>query len=124
VIVAAVGIGFLISAVQVLPGLGLAAESVRAAADTHASTNAPLNLGALATLLLPNFYGALAGEYKGPGDVTQFYFYQGCCWSRWRWRDSRRRRIAIPLALIVPAVWYSLGTGHGTLLHPHPVARV
>jgi len=114
VIMAAVGIGFLISAVQVLPGLELAAQSVRAATDTHSATDAPLNPGALATLLLPNFYGAASGEYNGPGDITQFYFYQGLLLIPLALAGfARRKMIAIPLALIVPAVWYSLGPGTG-----------
>ena len=114
VIVAAVGIGFLIGAVQVLPGLELAAQSVRAATDTHSATDAPLNPGALATLLLPNFYGAASGEYKGPGDITQFYFYQGLLLIPLALAGfARRKMIAIPLALFVPAVWYSLGPGTG-----------
>jgi len=114
VIAAAVGIGFLLSAVQVLPGLELAAQSIRASADTHAATNAPLNPGALATLLLPDFYGAVSGEYKGPGDVTQFYFYQGLLLVPLAVAGlARRKTIAIPLALIVPAMWYALGPGAG-----------
>lgn len=114
VIMAAVGIGFLISAVQVLPGLELAAQSVRAATDTHSATDAPLNPGALATLLRPNFYGAASGEYNGPGDITQFYFYQGLLLIPLALAGfARRKMIAIPLALIVPAVWYSLGPGTG-----------
>lgn len=114
VIAAAVGIGFPLSAVQVLPGLELAAQSIRASADTHAATNAPLNPGALATLLLPDFYGAVSGEYKGPGDITQFYFYQGLLLVPLALAGfARRKTIAIPLALIVPAVWYALGPGAG-----------
>lgn len=114
VIVAAVGIGFLISAVQVLPGLELAAQSIRASADTHAATNAPLHPGALATLLLPDFYGAVSGKYKGPGDITQFYFYQGLLLVPLALVGfARRKMIAIPLALIAPAVWYALGPGAG-----------
>ena len=114
VIAAAVVIGFLMSAVQVLPGLELAAQSVRAGADTHAATNAPLNPVALATLIAPNFYNAASGEYKGPGDITQFYFYQGLLLVPLALAGfARRKTIAIPLALIVPALWYSLGPGTG-----------
>ncbi|MGH9557640.1 MAG: hypothetical protein ACRD30_00265, partial [Bryobacteraceae bacterium] len=71
------GIAFLISAIQVLPGLELASQSVRAGADYHGATNSPLHLGALATLFDPNFYGAIYGQYKGPADITQFDFYGG-----------------------------------------------
>jgi hypothetical protein len=114
VMVSAVAIGFLIGAIQVLPGLELAAQSVRAGANYHADTNSPLHLGALATLFYPNFYGAVSGEYKGPADITQFYLYQGLLLVPLALAGfARRKAIAIPLALIVPALWYSLGPGTG-----------
>ena len=110
----AAGIGFLISAIQVLPGLELAALSLRAVSDTHAATNSALNPASLATLVLPNFYGILSGDYKGPGDVTQFYFYGGLLLVPLAIAGFiRRKSIAIPLVLIVPALWYALGPGTG-----------
>ncbi len=114
VLASAVAMGFLLGAIQVLPGLELAGQSVRAAADYHAATNAPLHLGTLATLFYPNFYGAVSGEYKGPADITQFYLYQGLFLIPLALAGfARRRAIAIPLALIAPALWYSLGPGTG-----------
>ena len=113
-ILSAAGIGFLIAAVQILPGLELAALSLRAAADSHAATNAPLNLASLATLFLPNFYGVLSGDYKGPGDITQFYFYGGLLLLPLALAGFLSRKLlAIPLALILPALWYALGPGTG-----------
>jgi hypothetical protein len=114
VMASAVGIGFLIGAIQVLPGLELAAQSVRMAANYHADTNSPLNFAALATLFYPNFYGAISGGYKGPYDITQFYLYQGLLLVPLALAGfARRKTVAIPLALIAPALWYSLGPGTG-----------
>ncbi|HLX43241.1 MAG TPA: YfhO family protein [Bryobacteraceae bacterium] len=114
VLISAAAIGFLIAAVQVLPGLELASLSLRAASDSHAGTNSPLNLTSLATLVLPNFYGALSGDYKGPGDITQFYFYGGLLLIPLAIAGfARRKSLVIPLALIVPALWYALGPGTG-----------
>ncbi len=114
VMAAAVAGGFLMGAIQVLPGLELTLESVRSGANAHGITNAPLSWPALATLVAPNFFGVLSGGYKGPGDSTQFYFYQGLLLVPLAAAGfARRKGMAIPLALIVPALWYSLGPGTG-----------
>jgi hypothetical protein len=113
-LVSAAGIGFLISAIQVLPGLELSALSLRAISDSHGATNSALTPASLATLVLPNFYAALSGGYKGPGDITQFYFYGGFLLLPLALAGFvRRKSIAIPLVLIIPALWYSLGPGTG-----------
>ena len=81
----AVGAGPTLSAVMVLPGLELTAESLRAAADYSKDAGASLVPGALATLVSPDHYGALHPErYTGPPDITQFYLYMGSCWFPWR----------------------------------------
>lgn len=114
VLASTAAIAFLLGAVQVLPGLELTGQSGRAAADYRASTNAPLKPAALATLFVPNFYGVISGNYKGPEDMTQFYFYQGLFLVPLAGVGfARRKALAIPLALIVPALWYSLGPGTG-----------
>ena len=114
VIASAVAIAFLTSAIQVLPGLELTAQSGRAGENFHASTNAALEPRALATLILPNYFGTISGEYKGPADITQFYFYGGVLLIPLALAAfARRKTIAIPLALIVPALWYSLGPKTG-----------
>lgn len=113
VLVAATAVAFLLGAVQILPGLELTAQSDRAAANFHGATNAALKPAALATLAMPNFYGAASGNYSGPPDITQFYFYAGILlvplaivgiWKQWSW---------VPLALIVPALWYAFGPPGG-----------
>src|SRR5258706_4021856 len=107
-------VAFLLGAVQVLPGLELTGQSARATADYRSSTNAPLKLSALGTLFVPNFYGVISGDYKGPSDITQFYFYQGLLLIPLAAAAlAKRRTLLIPAALIVPAAWYSLGPGTG-----------
>jgi hypothetical protein len=114
VIGAAVVIGFLLSAVQVLPGLELTAQSGRATATYRTATNAPLNPAALATLVVPNFYGVISGDYKGPGDITQFYFYGGVLLLPLAFTAfGRRKSVAIPAVLVVIPLWYALGPKTG-----------
>ncbi len=105
----------LLSAIQTLPGLELATRSVRAAADYRGSTEGALDMGAVATLLAPDFLGAKSENYTGPGDVTQYYFYSGFLllplvllgWPR----NSAVRPYA--LALGIPAVLYMAGPALG-----------
>ncbi|QOY88891.1 YfhO family protein [Paludibaculum fermentans] len=107
----------LISAILILPGLELTANSIRARADFARQTSAVLTPGALFTLLIPDFYGAVTGAYKGPGDITQFYFYQGLLAPFLAMAGllyGKIRRVA--LALLIPALWYAFGPGGGLYL--------
>ena len=105
----------LLPAIMTLPGLELTGQSERAHADYARDSGAALVPGALVTLVSPDHYGIGEGEtYSGPQDITQFFLYQGilllplsgtgllACRRRW-----------IPLALVVPALWYSLGPAGG-----------
>ena len=103
----------LLSAIQTLPGLELTAQSDRAAANYHGATNAALKPAALATLVLPNFYGAASGNYSGPPDITQFYFYSGILLVPLAILGIWKKRNWIALALIVPALWYAFGPPGG-----------
>ena len=111
----AVGAAAVLSAVMVLPGLELTAESVRAGADYTKDAGASLTAGGLATLVSPDHYGALDPEhYNGPPDITQFYYYMGILLvplallgltaARERWYG---------LALTVAGVWYAMGPAGG-----------
>jgi len=113
VLIVTTAAAILLGAIQILPGLELTAQSDRAVANFHGATNAALKPGALATLVLPNFYGAVSGNYSGPPDITQFYFYAGILlvplaivgiWKKHSW---------VALALIVPALWYAFGPPAG-----------
>lgn len=113
VLAATAGIAVLLGAVQILPGLELTAQSDRAQANFHGATNAALKPPALATLVLPNFYGAVSGNYSGPPDITQFYFYAGVLLLPLAIVGIWKKRSWIPLALIVPALWYAFGPPGG-----------
>ena len=103
----------LLGAIAILPGLELTAQSDRAAANFHGATNAALKPAALATLVMPNFYGAASGNYSGPPDITQFYFYAGILLVPLAIVGILKQRSWAVLALIVPALWYALGPPGG-----------
>jgi hypothetical protein len=103
----------LLSAIQTLPGLELTAQTDRATANYQGVTNAVLTPGSLATLILPNFYGAVSGVYSGPPDITQFYFYAGILLIPLAIIGIWKQRFWVPLALIVPALWYAFGPKTG-----------
>lgn len=113
-IAAALGIGFLLSAIQTLPGLVLTAESNRAVANYHTETAGALKPAALATLVMPNFYGVISGDYKGPADITQFYYYGGLVLIPLAALGLiRRKSILIPAFLVALPLWYALGPRTG-----------
>ena len=108
-------VGVLVSGVMAVPGLRLLAASVRSGSDFSASNNGPLVPSSLATLLLPNALGAVLGDYHGPGDITQYYFYGGflllplAVWGLVRGAKNR-----VPgLAILLPALWYGFGPAGG-----------
>ena len=110
-------VGTLLSAVSTAPGLELTLHSIRTSLAAIARTEGFLPLKALATLVHPNFFGVLNGDYHGPQDITQYYFYAGI--------------LVVPLALLgllrpavrwaglllfaVP-VWYAAGPSGGLYL--------
>ena len=112
--VVAVG-SLLLSAVQTLPGLELTRESIRSSADYSTSTDGSLDPRALLTLILPDSLGATSGgEYRGPGDITQYYFYAGILLlplAVLGLRNSRVRPVALWLG--IPALLYMAGPALG-----------
>jgi hypothetical protein len=110
-ILAAITAGTLaLGAVQTLPGLELTAETVRAGADLSTSTEGVLHAAPLATLVAPDYLGAVSGNYHGPADVTQYYFYAGLLLLPLAALGAARSRLRVPaLAMLVPAVWYMFG---------------
>ncbi len=105
----------LLSAILSLPGLELTGQSIRAGADYRRDAGAHLVPEALITLVSPNHYGAVDYEnYTGPQDITQFYLYGGILLVPLALIGavvSSKRGYA--LALLIPAVWYSLGPPAG-----------
>lgn len=107
-------IGTCISAVATGPGLELTLNSVRAALKAGAHAEGVMPLGALMTLLNPDHYGVLSGDYHGPQDITQYYFYAGILLLPLAAFGLRDRRLRITgLLLVVPPIWYALGDSAG-----------
>ena len=112
-------IGLLLAAILVIPGLGLASESIRSGMTFTDETNAPLVPSALATLLHPNALGAIEGPYRGPDDITQFYFYAGVLLLPLAAVGIRRSPVLMAaLALTIPALWYAFGPAAGLYRTP------
>ncbi|MBV9583012.1 MAG: YfhO family protein [Chloroflexi bacterium] len=114
-LVAAAAWGGLLSAVMILPALELVSQSVRA--DLRAVDLPDIgyfHTSALLTLVDPNYYGLLAGQYWGPGDSTQHYFYAGILLVPLVVVGAGQRRVLrTAAALGVPFVWYALGPRGG-----------
>jgi hypothetical protein len=104
----------LLSAIAVLPGLELAVNSIRTTQNAVRDDYGFLPLPALVTLFLPNYYGAASGEYHGPADITQYYFYSGfllvplAAWGM----ANRTLRLVCGL-LLAATLWYMLGPSGG-----------
>jgi hypothetical protein len=103
-----------LAAIQILPGLELTSYSSRAAANYASEKAGVLQLKPLMTLVWPNALGAISGDYTGPFDITQYYFYAGVlllplaalgAWKKRSWR--------LPLCLILLPIWYMLGPDAG-----------
>ncbi|MBK9167514.1 MAG: hypothetical protein IPM24_08615 [Bryobacterales bacterium] len=106
-------LAFCLSGVMTLPGLELSRESVRAQLDISQGEGS-LDLLALATLARPNALGAFDDEYRGPGDVTQYYFYAGVLLLPLAALGAYNRRLRwTGFALAVPALLYMLGPAWG-----------
>jgi hypothetical protein len=107
-------IGTLLSAVGTGPGLELAVHSIRSGLAATARHEGEIPLSALSTLVDPNFYGVFSGEYHGPSDITQYYFYAGILLVPLALFGLRDRRLrVIGLLLVVPTIWYAMGQSAG-----------
>jgi hypothetical protein len=103
-----------VAAIQILPGLEATVHSVRASANYSQSTSSILNLGGLATLVRPDALGAVSGNYTGPWDRTQHYFYAGLLLLPLAAVGVMGSCVRVSaLALVVPTSWYMLGPSAG-----------
>ena len=110
VVLIAVGL----AALQLLPSAELVEHSIRADLDTAASSQGVLTWGALSTLLLPDALGALSGEYRGPADITQYYFYGGFLLLPLAALGFWNRAVRpLAIALVALPLWYALGPSFG-----------
>lgn len=110
-------IGTLISAIATGPGLELTVHSVRAALQGATRTEGEIPVAALSTLVSPNFYGLFSGNYHGPEDITQYYFYAGILLLPLALFGLKDRRLRIVGGLlVVPSIWYAMGQSAGLYL--------
>jgi hypothetical protein len=104
----------LLSSILWLPALELYGQSTRAGVRFVAQTNAALEPRALWTLISPDHYGSVTGNYTGPQDQTQFYFYAGLALIPLAILGLAVKRVRwFALALIVPFGWYAFGPAGG-----------
>ncbi len=104
----------LLSSILWLPALELYGQSTRAGVRFFSQTNAALEPRALWTLVSPDHYGSVSGNYTGPQDQTQFYFYAGLALLPLAVLGLASRRVRwFALALIVPFGWYAFGPAAG-----------
>ena len=106
--------GACLSAIAILPGLELALHSIRATVSALGHSEGFLTAGSLVTLFYPNYYGVISGNYSGPADITQYYFYAGILLlplAALGLRDRLARRAGA--CLIVPCIWYAAGSALG-----------
>ncbi len=111
-------IGALLSGISTLPGLELTAASTRASLKAIDRTEGVLPPAALTTLVYPNFYGGiLSGQYRGPFEMTQYYYYSGILLLPLALLGLRNRALRwMALLLTAPPIWYALGASAGLYL--------
>ncbi len=109
--------GTLVSAIHTLPGLELARQSVRATFSALSRTEGFIHLDSLMTMVYPNYYGAIGGNYRGPSDITQFYFYAGFVVVPLALAGLANRRIRwVGAMLFLFCAWYAGGRAAGLYL--------
>jgi hypothetical protein len=116
VALAAVGVGgAVLSAVMILPGLELVGLSIRSRLNARATPDLGyFQLDSLLTLVQPDHYGLLSGNYSGPGDVTQHFFYAGIVLVPLALVGAfNARALRMALLLGLPFLWYALGPAAG-----------
>jgi len=103
-----------LASIQTVPTLELVNASARAKSDYSHASQGTLELRALPTLVAPDWLGAISGNYTGPFDVTQYYFYAGFLMlplAALGLAKAKKRRHA--LFLVLPALWFMLGARAG-----------
>jgi hypothetical protein len=109
--------GTFLSAIATGPGLELAANSIRASLSAVTRTEGLIPFPATATLVYPDFYGLFSGNYRGPQDVTQFYFYAGILLVPLAVFGARNRFLRLAgMLLVIPTMWYAMGQSAGLYL--------
>lgn len=104
----------MVASIQIAPTLEVLRTSFRSRLDFSLATDGVLEWRALPTLVAANWLGALSGDYTGPFDKTQYFFYAGFLLvplAAIGLAKTKRRLHA--LLLIVPAMWFMFGPAAG-----------
>lgn len=110
-------VGTLLSAIATGPGLELVANSIRASLAAVRRTEGIVPFSATTTLVYPDFYGVFSPKYRGPEDITQFYFYAGILLLPLAAFGVRNRFVRVAgLLLVIPCLWYAMGQPAGLYL--------
>jgi hypothetical protein len=110
VVAATALIAFLLSSVVVLPWIEISSDATHADSSRAASLK-PIDV---ASVMAADYWGVLSGDYKGPEEIRQFYFYGGLLlFPLVIGGLMRRHKLSPLLALILPAAWYALGPAAG-----------
>ncbi len=115
-------IAFSLSAIVLLPWIEISKYATHPV-NTPASSLRPI---ALAAAMSADYFGLISGDYRGPGEIRQFYLYGGLLLLPLAIAGLLRRlRIGPLLALIVPGLWYAFGPAAGLVrvLRSLPVFR-
>ena len=102
------------AAIQIVPTLELTLYSFRGYSNFSHTKDGLLQFRALASLFAPNWLGAISGNYTGPFDRTQYYFYAGLLLVPLAVigvATSKLRRHA--LCLVIPSAWFMFGPQAG-----------
>ena len=103
-----------LATVQLLPSVELVEHSIRTDLDTSDSSEGVLTWASLSTLLLPDSLGALSGNYQGPADITQYYFYAGFLLLPLAVLGLLNRALwPFGIGLVAMPFWYALGPSFG-----------
>lgn len=103
-------IGFCLSAVAILPWLGIVTYARHPLTSPAASLH-PIDLAAV---MSADYFGVISGNYKGPEEIRQFYLYGGLLLLPLAIAGLLRKLQIVPiLALIVPGLWYAFGPAAG-----------
>jgi hypothetical protein len=107
--------GAVLAAIMILPGLELAGLSLRTRLNARDAPDVGyFQVESLLTLVQPDHFGLLSGNYSGPGDVTQHYFYAGIVLVPLLVVGAfNRGALRMALLLVVPFVWYAIGPSAG-----------
>jgi hypothetical protein len=107
-------LAIIVAAIQIVPTLELLQTTFRANSDYARTTAGVLELRALPTLVAPDWLGAISGNYTGPFDITQYYFYAGFLLLPLAGIGlAKTKRRLHALFLILPALWFMLGWAGG-----------